>query len=413
MRIALYHNLPSGGAKRTLNESTRKLAGRHHLDVYTLSCSEHDFADLRPWVSSHRVFPFQPLPLLESPFGRLNQVLRYADLKRLRRLTKAIAAEIDAGRYDVAVIHPCQYEKSSSILRYLTRTPSVYYCQEPLRLLYETMPERPYDDAAIGRRRLLNKLDPLPAFYYRALRKVDRDNTRKAGRVLVNSEFMAQAVGSIYNVDAQVSYHGVDVEQFRPASFAKRHMVLSVGSLTPLKGFDFLVRAMSRYPAAGRPQLVIASNFQNPPERAYLESLASDLKVEMVLEGAVSDARLLQLYNEAKAVVYAPVREPFGLVTLEAMACGTPVVAVAEGGISETTIDGQTGFLTSRDPKQFAMAVQRVVNDEALARQYGENGRRHVLAHWTWDRAADSLEQHLNRMTTNQSNLQRSIPVSA
>ena len=79
MRIALYHNLPSGGAKRTLQEATKRLAVNHQIDVYTLTTANHDFADLRPYVASHQVFEFQPGALLASPFGRFNQIIRIED----------------------------------------------------------------------------------------------------------------------------------------------------------------------------------------------------------------------------------------------------------------------------------------------------------------------------------------------
>lgn len=76
MNIAIYHNLPSGGGKRALHEMTRRLAERHALDVYTLSCAEHDFGDLRPYAKKYIVYPFQALPLVRRPFGRLNQGIR-------------------------------------------------------------------------------------------------------------------------------------------------------------------------------------------------------------------------------------------------------------------------------------------------------------------------------------------------
>jgi glycosyltransferase involved in cell wall biosynthesis len=140
----------------------------------------------------------------------------------------------------------------------------------------------------------------------------------------------------------------------RPLDLEKRNFVLSVGSLTPLKGFDFLIRAMAELPEAGRPRLVIVSNFQNPPEKTYLEGLAGELHVELELLNNVSDQRLVELYNQAKMVLYAPVREPFGLVPLEAMACGTPVVGVCEGGVLETVLDGETGILVERDLQLFS-----------------------------------------------------------
>jgi glycosyltransferase involved in cell wall biosynthesis len=140
---------------------------------------------------------------------------------------------------------------------------------------------------------------------------------------------------------------------------------------------------------------VIASNVQNPPERLYLERLARELGVEVQLRDNVTDVDLVELYNLARAVVYAPVQEPFGLVPLEAMACGTPVVAVAEGGVRESVIHDQTGVLVERDPVRFAVAVRRVVDDPAFAAQLGAAGRAHALEHWSWDRAVATFEQYL------------------
>jgi len=367
----------------------------HHIDVYTLTCANHDFADLRPYVASYRVFDFHPLPLLASPLGRLNQAIRLADLLRLRSLSQAIARKIEQSSYDVVLAHPCQFETSPTILRYLQSLPSVYYCQEPLRSLYEAMPGRPYDDNSATWRRVLNRVDPLPALYHSVLKRADQRNTRSARTVLVNSKFMRDAVRRIYQVDAQVSYHGVDTQQFRPLPIQKRHMLLSVGSLTPLKGFDFLIHSVARISTDRRLPLVIASNFQNPPERDYLDQLANDLDVDLTLLANVNDERLVQLYNQAKVTIYAPIGEPFGLVPLESMACGTPVVGVAEGGVRESILHEHTGLLVERDPTKFAEAVQYLLANPTLARHYGRNSREHVLRNWTWDRALATLESHL------------------
>lgn len=399
MRIALYHNLPSGGAKRTLTEATKRLVVKHHVDVYSLTTANHDFADLRPYVASHQLFDFRAWPLLPSPFGRLNQVSRLADLLRLRAISRRIAQTIDQQGYDVVLAHPCQLAKSPTILEFLERTPAVYYCHEPLRILYEAMPARPYDDNAISRRQMLNRIDPLPRLYYRVLKSIDQRNSRRAGTVLVNSKFMREAVDRIYGVQSRVSYHGIDTAQFRPLALEKQPIVLSVGSLTPLKGFEFLIQALAKLPVAARPALVIASNFRNPPEQAYLEQLAAELKVELRLVGNVSDDDLVRLYNQAQVVLYAPIREPFGLVPLEALACGTPVVAVREGGIQETVINGQTGLLTEREPGQFAEAIRTLLANPALAAEVGRKGQEYVRQQWSWSQAVITLENHLLEAT--------------
>jgi glycosyltransferase involved in cell wall biosynthesis len=89
------------------------------------------------------------------------------------------------------------------------------------------------------------------------------------------------------------------------------------------------------------------------------------------------------------------VLEPFGLVPLEAMSCGTPVVGVREGGVQESIIHERTGLLVERDPKKFSNAVQHLLSNPDLIAEYGRNGREHVLKNWTWDRSVDRLEDHL------------------
>lgn len=398
MRIAIYHNLPSGGAKRSLFEEARRLSRRHTLSVYSLSSADHQFADLRPYSGEYQIFEFSATPLLKSPLGRLNQAIRLLDLIKLRNVTQEIARAIDSRGYDVLLAHPCQYEQAPSVIRFVEQVPVVYYCHEPLRLLYEPMPARPYNQDALKHRKVLNRIDPLPGLYRRSLGKNDYQNTRKANKVLVNSKFTSKAVENIYGLKAQVSYHGVDTELFHPLNVQKKNFVFSVGSLTPLKGFDFLILSLAEIPENRRPSLVIASNFQNPEERSFLEILASELKVELQLLSNINDQQLVELYNQARITLYAPVREPFGLVPLESMACATPVVAVDEGGIKETIIDGKNGLLSQRNTTNFASLIDRILVDETLADALGKRGKEHVLEHWTWDRSINELETQLSNV---------------
>jgi len=241
----------------------------------------------------------------------------------------------------------------------------------------------------------MDRVDPLIRLYHGTVRRADRRNARRASRVLVNSEFMREAVARIYGLDAHVSYLGVDSEFFRPLPAPKGNFVLSVGSLTPLKGFEFLIGAMGSIPENQRPPLVIASNFENPPERDYLQRLAAEGGVDLRLLSRVGDDELVRLYNEATVVAYAAVREPFGLVPLEAMACGTPVVAVREGGVLETVVHEVTGLLVERETKPFAAALSRLLADPQLAAEYGRQGRELVLRRWSWEEAARRVETEM------------------
>jgi glycosyltransferase involved in cell wall biosynthesis len=103
-------------------------------------------------------------------------------------------------------------------------------------------------------------------------------------------------------------------------------------------------------------------------------------------------------YNKARLCVYAPVKEPFGLVPLEAMACGTPVVGVREGGVSESVRHGETGLLTERDPRQFAEAIISLLNDPERRTQCGCQGRIFVEKQWQWEQSVRDLERHLTEV---------------
>lgn len=393
MKLAVYHNLPSGGGKRALHEMTRRLAARHELKVYTLSEAEHDFCDLRPYCTQHAIFTFRPLALVRRPFGRLNQGLRSLDLLRLERVQRQIAAQIDLGSNDVVFVHNCRYSQSPGLLKYL-RTPTVYYCQEPPRSLYEPPAQRPYNRFSRAQR-LGNLVDPFPGFYRRTLRRLDRANAVAADSVLVNSHYSRETFYRTYGAFAHVGRLGVDSERFRPIGLDKEPRVVSVGALVPNKGFDLVIRSLAQIEASQRPGLTIISNAVNPPEYAYLVELANSLGVIVDFRAGVSDDALVEAYNRALLTVYAPVMEPFGFVPLESMACGTPVVGVNEAGVRETVRHEETGVLVERDPAAFARAIIDLLADRPRLARLGQQGREVVLAQWGWDRSVQEIEEHL------------------
>ena len=265
MRIAVYHNLPSGGGKRALYEMTRRLAERHEITVYTLATAEHDFCDLRPYCARHVVFPFRPLPLARHPLGRLNQGIRSLDLLRLEMVQRRVAAQIDQEGYDVVFVQNCQFSQSPALLKPLT-APSVSYCGEPPRLLYEPAAERPYNCFSRAQR-IGNLFDPFPGLYRRTLRRMDIENVRAAGTVLVNSHYSRETFYRIYGLFAQVGRLGVDAERFRPLSLAREHRVISVGPWSPWpaarRSSASTRRACARRSGTGRP--ACWSNAIRPP----------------------------------------------------------------------------------------------------------------------------------------------------
>jgi glycosyltransferase involved in cell wall biosynthesis len=317
------------------------------------------------------------------------------DLLRLWALQRRIAAQIDAGGYDVVFVHPCRFGQAPALLQFLG-TPSIYYCQEHPRLIYQPRAPRPYARFSTAQR-IGNCFDPLPRLYRTLLKALDRRSVDAATSVLTNSAFSRESLYHTYGVFADVCYLGVDLERFRPSGSGRGEYVLSVGALHPLKGFDFLLHSLAALDAGRRPPLVIVSNWADPRERRYLGELAAALGVRVTFRTQVVDAELVQLYQAARLTLYAPIMEPFGFVPLESAACATPVVGVREGGLRETVLHGETGLLVEREHPGFAEAVDGLLRDPPRCEDMGCRARTYVEQTWSWGHSTHNLETFLAR----------------
>jgi glycosyltransferase involved in cell wall biosynthesis len=126
-----------------------------------------------------------------------------------------------------------------------------------------------------------------------------------------------------------------------------------------------------------------------------MRALAEARGVVLEVKVNLPDEALLSCLQTAMAMVFAPRLEPFGLVPLEAGACKTPVIAVAEGGLRETVLDGVNGLVADPSPAAMAAAIERLRDDPALRASLGEQGRRLVEERWSLDAANDRLAAKL------------------
>jgi len=391
MRIAIFHDLPSGGAKRSLFEEVKYLSKKHTIDVFTLSSADHNYCDIRPFVNNYKIYQFSPRRLFNSPFGRLNQFQRFLDLLKLDRLSHQIASVIDQSNYDVIFIHPCMWTQAPLVIRQL-KSPVVYYLHEPPRHIYE-------NNNRLIRRGLLSALDwidPFLILYRCTARHLDRSATLKSNLVLVNSQFMKDVVKRIYQIEPVISYLGVDTDSFCVIpGIRKEGYVLSVGAIHTPKGYDFIIQSLGLIPLEHRPALKLVGNVKNEAEEDRLIEIARKNGVELSIEVNLNQTELVRRYNQASLFVYAPINEPFGLTPLEAMACGTPAVGVAEGGVKESILDGYTGMLVERDPEVMAGVIEELLaNPERLA-GLRKQAIDHVRLNWTRDAATKRIEVHL------------------
>ncbi|MCC3377316.1 glycosyltransferase family 4 protein [Cohnella sp. REN36] len=240
--------------------------------------------------------------------------------------------------------------------------------------------------------------------------KTLRACVRAADRILVNSRYLEQdvlrrvpsAVGKI-----GIVYPGVEAERFigqdgteerRLRGWTGRRIVLYVGRLIPLKGVHHLLEALPDIVRAVPNTLLVivgSASYGSNRETAYvrrLRRLAKPLRRHVHFEPYVSHIDIPRWFAMADAaVVPSTRREAFGLVNVEAMAAGLPVVATRVGGIAEIVADGETGFLV--DPGNIraglSSSLVRLLQDEPLRRMMGKLGRERALRHFTWRQTAE------------------------
>ena len=216
-----------------------------------------------------------------------------------------------------------------------------------------------------------------------------------------------------------VIHNGVDTEQYRPDPGTdvlerlgidpSRPTVMFVGRITHQKGIVHLLDA-ARWiaPAA---QLVLCASAPDTAEiaadvAARVADVSSHRDGVFWIGETLPRADVVQLLSHATAFVCPSLYEPFGLVNVEAMACGAPVVATAVGGIPEIVEDGVTGHLVpglatgapaadgdaDRLAKDLAARINEFVEDPAGARHFGQEGRRRVIEHFAWSAVATSTK---------------------
>jgi glycosyltransferase involved in cell wall biosynthesis len=196
---------------------------------------------------------------------------------------------------------------------------------------------------------------------------------------------------------------GVDVDHFSPGSGADgrdpdgRLRLVSVGRLVERKGVDTVVRALVELPdcellVAGGPEIGM---LDRDPEAVRLLTLAGELGVadRVRLLGRVGHDDMPGLLRAADVVVATPWYEPFGIVPIEAAACGRPVVGSAVGGLLDTVLPGRTGLLVPpRDPAALAAAVRELAADPDRRAAMGRAARERAVRQYSWASVARATE---------------------
>jgi glycosyltransferase involved in cell wall biosynthesis len=347
MRVALVHDWLTGmrGGEKVLEALCELHPG---ADIFTLFHTRGAVSDT---IERHRI---HVSALQALPFAR-----KY--YRRLLPLYPLAIEQFDLDPYDLVLsVSTCAAKSvvTSGRARHLC------YCNSPMRYAWDQF------DAYFGRDRVgAVASDWIYRPMLSRLARWDAATASRVDRFVANSQHVAGRIRRYYNRDATVVYPPVDTRFYHPDTTNPGRHFLIVSALVPYKRIDLAIAACRR---AGATLRIIGEG----PDRARLER-AADSGVEFM--GRATDEQIRDEYRHALAVLL-PGEEDFGIVPLEAQACGRPVVALARGGALETVIDGETGILfpepTDASMAEALDAVARSRFDPARLRRNAERFSR-------------------------------------
>ena len=378
---------------------TRELAaldgGRHHVQVLSFGAQRES----GPGLTVEGVQPPVELPAQDPRHAKLFATL-LQDLVMSGRL-----ADID-----IVHCHTWYTHLAGCLAKYLHGVPLVL-------TTHSLEPHRPW------------KVEQLGTAYH-VSSWIERTAYENADGVVAVSQSMLRDVHTLYGVPLdriRVIHNGIDLDEYRPTPDVETlrawgidpevPFVLFVGRITRQKGIIHLVNAIRHIQpgvqivlCAGAPDTPeIAREMIDAVERARTESPHAIVWIDEML----SKEKIIHLYTHAEIFVCPSVYEPFGIINLEAMACGTPVVASAVGGIPEVVEHGETGLLVApeaisatevepRHPEQFARDLARAVNalldDPDLRRSMAQKARARVEQRFSWQSIARQTLQFYERV---------------
>ncbi|HSA84255.1 MAG TPA: glycosyltransferase family 4 protein [Patescibacteria group bacterium] len=363
MKIAVFHELPPGGARIAVNEIAKRLKKKHAVDLYVVD--EQKNPNEKNFYSTIHFYQFIP-KVWEGNNWKIRIYKDTIELFRLFLLNKRIAEDSKKNQYDLLFVHASRFIESPFILRF-PNVQKIFYLHDPHdRSVYEQ------DLITQTKSDIFRRLY---AFFNRSIRKMlDKQNLDGADFFLANSRFTQKMFQKTYGKKSSVAYLGVDTDFFTPKRVEKIYDILYIGSRQPVDGYDLLTQSlglMKRQPA---------------------------VKTVFFEDEWLSRETMRDLYRRSKIVLALSHNEPFGLVPLEAMACGVPIIALNEGGYSESVLDKKTGYLISKNAKELAEKIYFLLTNKASREKMGVIAKIYVEKNWNFEKRVTELENLLQKI---------------
>jgi glycosyltransferase involved in cell wall biosynthesis len=265
----------------------------------------------------------------------------------------------------------------------------LWYCHTPLRDIYDLYQYR------MAMRKPHTK--PVYMLGAAAVRAIDQKVVKKIPYIVANSPNVRSRILKYYHRDdAKVLGGGVDYRKY--SNRDDQRYFLYPSRISPNKRQDYAIEAFKIFSrkTKGYRLLICGPVSKDKLYHDYYKKIYESAKGSNRIEflTRVPDKRMIELYSRCTAVLYPPINEDYGLVPLEAMASGKPIIAVNDGGQKETVVHNRTGMLVN-SPEEMAVAMERVARDGELAARLGKAGRKRVEKEYSWERFFTEFNKYL------------------
>lgn len=237
-------------------------------------------------------------------------------------------------------------------------------------------------------------------------KQIIRYNLKKADYILSTSHVMARETSKYTDKPITITPFGVDTGLFKQFGVSKTNefVIGNVKTLRPIYGIDVLIKAADIVIKNNPNKKIRVEIFGEGPQKDDLVLLVESLgiKDKVSFMGYVQNDQLPEVYNSFSVSVSVSNSESFGVVAVEAMACGCPVVTSDADGFTEVVKDGETGFIVpKRNPEATASAIQKFIDSPDLREEMGKRGRKRVEELYDWNRNVHTMIEVYKKVIRN------------
>ena len=323
MKVAIVHDwLVTYGGAESFVELLLKIYP--DADIFTLV---YDKRKIGNHFLNNTIFtsPLQKLPFATKLYTKL-----------LKFMPKAFES-FDFSRYDLVI---CSSSSCAKGVITPPDVPHIAYVHTPMRYAWDLFFDYRKRSGRITRFFMDKWMSEIRAWDYISSQRIDK--------IIANSKYISRRIKKFWNLDAEVIYSPVNLKRFTPIKNPSLDYYVAFSRLVPYKRIDIALDACK---ALGKNLVVIGSG----SEEKSLKKRAAGAK-NITFTGRISDEKLCAYLQNCKALIFCA-EEDFGLVPLEAQACGRPVIAYGKGGACETVEDGETGVFFSEQTASSAQAA--------------------------------------------------------